>query len=89
MLRRGYRGRIYFTEKQTAEIWDRWGGFFLNCHDVLRALPNRSATLGDAVALPSPNLGLKPAHCPLRQRYLFGKSLLCDQHYKCLLATGP
>jgi IS30 family transposase len=24
VLRRGYRGRIYFTEKQTAEIWDRW-----------------------------------------------------------------
>jgi hypothetical protein len=20
----GYRGRIYFTEKQKAEIWDRW-----------------------------------------------------------------
>jgi hypothetical protein len=22
----GYRGRIYFTEKQKAEIWDRWHG---------------------------------------------------------------
>ncbi len=22
----GYRGRIYFTEKQKAEIWDRWQG---------------------------------------------------------------
>ena len=20
----GYRGRIYFTEQQKAEIWDRW-----------------------------------------------------------------
>ena len=20
----GYRGRLYFTEKQKAEIWDRW-----------------------------------------------------------------
>ena len=24
VFRMGYRGRIYFTEKQKAEIWDRW-----------------------------------------------------------------
>ena len=24
MFRMGYRRRIYFTEKQKAEIWDRW-----------------------------------------------------------------